>query len=248
MARAGGGLTISAARTGPRTRRRRSACRGRVCGSPRGAVRTWCPRARARTPDLRPDLGPRPQPRAPRPPTPPRPRLAPARAPTWCYHAERERRKEAPRSRQRYWRAGRGLGECFRVPGRRGESAQRARGAVAHFRFRRAGAGLGCRVRSLPAVWASGPRATVPDGLAAARSREDPVGRVPPHGRCPRPRSAPGSDPCAPAPARDVPAVRGPPRGPLSPVSPGPPLGAVTAVVSDGSGAHAPGTHPGGAG
>lgn len=66
--------------------------------------------------------------------------------------ASAERKSRVPR--QRYWRAGRGLGECFRGPARRGESAQSAPG--------RPGA------LPLPAGAGAGPEASVRNGVAAA--------------------------------------------------------------------------------
>ncbi|KAK2110303.1 hypothetical protein P7K49_010049, partial [Saguinus oedipus] len=87
----GRALTISAARTGPRTRRRRSASRG--CAYGVTARRHEDGRNRAPAPGANPPLGSRPQPQPPpspvsKPPLPPRPSPEPTvrAARHTCYH------------------------------------------------------------------------------------------------------------------------------------------------------------------
>lgn len=133
-------LTISAARTGPRTRRRRSACWECAYETPRGAVRTsWVgapgPRAVASPRSPLPAPWPHLKPRAPGPqpprhgltPTPPGiPRSRPrATRPTCCHHHERVGRKGALRPPAALRRAGQGGASASASGSRRArESAQ----------------------------------------------------------------------------------------------------------------------------
>lgn len=177
-------LTISAARTGPRTRRRRSACWECAYETPRGAVRTsWVgapgPRAVAspRSPLPAPRAVASPQtPRTRTPTSAPRPHADPARNPAEPAQGHAAYLLPPPRARRQKGRAtspgstttsgaGRGLGECFRVPARPRVCAEPGRAP----RWRTSVSGGSGRGRTL------GPRAA--SGWPGLGGTEVPAGR-----------------------------------------------------------------------
>lgn len=174
-------LTISAARTGPRTRRRRSACRGRTCETPRDAVRT------GRVPE---PAHPSPSP----PGTPEEP--APGRM-AYLVPPRRVREQKGSAASPGSTIGGRGGASASPSGSRRACASPLA--ALQHFRFRRA---VGGGARSV------GRRGGGPGPVGGGR--EAPRARAPGPARSPggaRPRPAPCSPPAKAAAARVAEAV-----------------------------------------